>query len=342
MDKIRLGKTGLMVSKTSFGALPMQRVSMEEATALVRTAYENGINYFDTANSYSDSEEKLGVALKGIRQNVIISTKTGATDRDGAMAHIELSLRRMQTDYIDVLQFHNPKTLPDPNDENGAFAAALLAKKKGYVRHIGITNHRMAVAKQAVDSGNFETLQFPFCYLSTEPEFELVRECAEKDIGFIVMKGLSGGLLTNAKACYAFMQDYPNVVPIWGIQRMSELQEWIELTKQNPRIDNELQAIIDTDRAELAGNFCRGCAYCMPCAVDIPIPTAARMSLLLRRAPSEGFLTEEWAQDMAKIDSCIDCGACKARCPYDLDTPNLLRAMYDDYKQFRTDFLKNK
>ena len=218
IKKIRLGKTGLLVTKTAFGALPIQRISKADAVKLVRRAYDAGINYFDTANMYTDSEEKLGEALHDVRQNVVISTKSGGADKKTVQAHIEQSLRSLRTDYIDLFQFHNPAVLPDINDPDGPFAAALEAKQKGYIRHIGITNHRLKVAHEAIESGNGETLQFPFCYLATEKDLELVELCRQHDMGFIAMKGLSGGLLNNAEACYAFMQEHPDVVPIWGIQ----------------------------------------------------------------------------------------------------------------------------
>ncbi len=201
MEKVRLGRTELYVTKTSFGALPIQRISKTDAVRLVRQAYEAGINYFDTANMYTDSEEKLGAALHDVRQHVVISTKSGATDKKTALEHMELSLRRLRTDYIDLFQFHNPAVLPDIDDPNGAFAAALEMREKGYIRHIGITNHRLAVAREAIASGKFETLQFPFCYLASDQDLELVRLCREHDMGFIAMKGLSGGLLNNATAC---------------------------------------------------------------------------------------------------------------------------------------------
>lgn len=334
MEKIRLGKTDLWVSKMSFGALPVQRIDREAATRLLRRAYESGINYFDTANAYTDSEEKLGEALHDVRQNVILSTKSGATDKRTVAAHIELSLRRLKTDYIDLFQFHNPAVLPDIRDPDGAYAAALEAKQKGYIRHIGITNHRLKVAEAAIDSGNFETLQFPFCYLASEKEFALVRRCAEEDMGFIAMKGLSGGLLNNAEACYAFMQQYDHVVPIWGIQHEWELEEWLELTERNPRLTPELEQVIATDRKELAGNFCRSCGYCLPCAVGIDIPQAARMSALLRRSPYQPYMSDEWYARMHKIEDCIHCNACRSRCPYELDTPALLQRMLTDYDQF--------
>ena len=334
METIRLGRTDLMVSKTAFGALPIQRISKEDAVKLVRRAYDAGINYFDTANAYTDSEEKLGEALRGVRQNVVISTKSGGKDKKTVQAHIEESLRRLQTDYIDLFQFHNPAELPDINDPDGPFAAALEARQKGYIRHIGITNHRLKVAHAAIESGNFETLQFPFCYLATEKDLELVALCREHDMGFIAMKGLSGGLLNNAEACYAFMQEHPTVVPIWGVQHEWELDQWLELTERNPHLTPELQAVIDRDRRELAGNFCRSCGYCLPCTAGIDIPQAARMMQLLGRSPYRPYMSDEWYAKMHKIEECVHCDACKSRCPYGLDTPALLARQLQDYDAF--------
>ena len=334
MEKIRLGRTELMVSRTSFGALPIQRISKADAARLVRRAYDAGVNYFDTANAYTDSEEKLGFALHDVRKNVIISTKSAGTDKKTVLAHIEQSLRSLQTDYIDLFQFHNPAQLPDPADPDGAFAAALEMKEKGYIRHIGITNHRPKLAMEAVESGNFETLQFPFCYLAADTDFAIVEACRKADMGYIAMKGLSGGLLNNAEACYAFMREYPHVVPIWGIQHEWELDEWLELDQRNPRMTPELQAVIEKDRKELAGNFCRSCGYCLPCAAGIDIPQAARMNALLRRSPYQQYMTDTWYAKMHKIEECIHCDACKSRCPYGLDTPALLKLMLEDYDAF--------
>ena len=332
MNTIRLGRSELMVTKTAFGALPIQRISTAEAVKLVRRAYEGGINYFDTANMYTDSEEKLGLALKDVREKVIISTKSAATDKQGALAHIENSLRHLG--YIDLFQFHNPAVLPDISDPNGAFAAALEMKEKGYIRHIGITNHRHHIAKAAIESGNFETLQFPFCYLATDVDLELVELCKQADMGFIAMKGLSGGLLNNAAACHAFMQQYENVVPIWGIQRQEELDQWLSLAETSGAMTEELKAVIEKDRRELAGSFCRGCGYCMPCPAGIEINNSARMNMLLRRAPYRPYLTDEWYEKMHRIENCIHCDSCKSRCPYGLDTPALLQYMLKDYDEF--------
>lgn len=334
MKMVRLGRSELMVTKTSFGALPIQRISMDEAVKIVRKAYDGGVNYFDTANAYTDSEQKLGKAFEGIRQNVIISTKSGGSDKKTVAAHIENSLRSLKTDYIDLFQFHNPAKLPDINDPDGPFAAALEAKQKGYIRHIGITNHRPGVAKEAIESGNFETLQFPFCYLANDVDLELVELCKKNDMGFIAMKGLSGGLLNNAEACFAFMQQFDNVVPIWGVQHEWEMDQWLELDKKGAEMTDEIKAIIDKDRKELAGNFCRSCGYCLPCPAGIEIPNAARMAQLIRRSPYKPYMSDEWYAKMHKIEGCLHCNACKGRCPYGLDTPSLLQLNLKDYDEF--------
>lgn len=334
MKKVRLGRTELYVTKTAFGALPIQRIPKADAVKLVRRAVDSGINYFDTANMYTDSEEKLGEALNGIRDQVVISTKSAGKDKKTVQAHIEQSLRSLRTDYIDLFQFHNPAVLPDINDPDGVFSVVLEAKQKGYIRHIGITNHRLGVAREAIASGNFETLQFPFCYLAAPQDLELVEQCKAADMGFIAMKGLSGGLLNNAAACFAFMEQYPTVVPIWGIQREEELDQWLALAADPPALTPELQAVIDKDRQELAGDFCRSCGYCLPCAAGIDIPQAARMSALLRRSPYQPYMSDEWHAKMHQIENCIHCDACKSLCPYGLDTPALLQKMLKDYDEF--------
>lgn len=334
MEKIRLGKTELYVTRTSFGALPIQRVDFETAKAILRRAYEAGINYFDTAYVYSDSEDKIGYALSDVRENIILSTKVWATDYAGAREQLETSLRRMKTDYVDLIQFHNPAKMPDPNDENGAYRAMAEAKEKGLVRHIGITNHRLEVARQAIESGYFETLQFPYSYLSSPAEFDLAERCRTADMGFICMKALSGGLLTNARAVRAFFSRHDNVVPIYGIQSLEELEQWIELENNVPAYDDAIAAVIEKDRKELAGAFCRGCGYCMPCPVGIEINSAARMNMLLRRSPYQQYMTREYYAKMHRIDACLKCGKCKSKCPYGLDTPKVLEYMLKDYDAF--------
>lgn len=333
MEKVTLGSTGITVNKNGFGALPIQRITDEDAVKLIRKAYDAGIDFYDTARFYTDSEEKLGLAFEGIRDKVFIATKTAASNAEEFWEQLETSLHNLKTDYVDIYQFHNPAVCPKPGDGSGLYEAMLEAKKQGKVRHIGITNHRLAVANEAIESGLYETLQFPFCYLASEKDIELVKKCKEKNMGFIAMKALSGGLITNSKAAYAFEAQYDNVLPIWGVQREKELDEFISYIDNPPVMTEEIKALIEADRKELSGDFCRGCGYCMPCPAGIEINNCARMSLLLRRSPSELQLTEEVQEKMKKIENCLHCNQCKSKCPYGLDTPALLEKNYEDYKK---------
>ena len=334
MVNVTLGSTGITVNKNGFGALPIQRISTENAVALARKAYAAGITFFDTARMYSNSEEKLGEAFEGMREKVFIATKTGAVTVEDFWKDLETSLRNLKTDYVDIYQFHNPSFCPKPGDGTGLYEAMLEAKSQGKIRHIGITNHRLTVAKEAIESGLYETLQFPFCYLATEKDIELVEMCKKANMGFIAMKALSGGLITNARAAYAYLGQYENVLPIWGVQKETELDEFISFINEPPVMIAELEQLIEQDRNELSGEFCRGCGYCVPtCPAKIEINNCARMSLMLRRSPSKVWLSEEGQEKMKKIENCINCGICKTKCPYGLDTPNLLKKNYEDYKR---------
>ncbi len=334
MQKTRLGRTDLMVTRSSFGALPIQRISFDEARKILLKAYNGGINFYDTARMYTDSEEKLGYAFSDIRKDIIIATKSVATDKRTLLEHLETSLKNMKTDYVDILQLHNPGVLPDPEDPESSYAGMLEAKKKGMVRFIGITNHRIKTAVEAVESELYDTMQFPLSSLSSDIDLELVEVCRKKDVGLIAMKAMSGGLITNAASTFAFLRQFDNVVPIWGIQREAELDEFLELEKNPPVLNDELWEVIKRDRTELAGNFCRGCGYCMPCPAGIEIPTQARISLLIRRAPYQPFLSDEFKEKMELINKCIECGQCKNHCPYSIDTPNLLKLQLQDYNEF--------
>ena len=333
MTTVTLGRTGITVNKNGFGALPVQRVSQEEAACLLKKAYDGGITFFDTARAYTDSEEKLGRALSGERRHLYIATKTAATDTDQFWKDLETSLRLLRTDYIDIYQFHNPSFCPKPGDGSGLYEAMLKAREQGKIRFIGLTNHRLSVAGEAVKSGLYDTLQFPFCYLASGEEIGLVQGCRQKDVGFIAMKSLSGGLITNAAAAYAYAAQYENVLPIWGIQREEELDEFLRYVKEPPAMTEELKELIRRDREQLCGSFCRACGYCMPCPAGIEINTCARMSLLLRRSPSASHLSEAGQEKMRKVKDCLHCGRCSSKCPYGLDTPQLLLQNLKDYEE---------
>ena len=333
MKKVTLGRTGLVVAKNGFGALPIQRIGAAEAARLLRRALDGGFDYFDTARFYTDSEAKIGAALSDRRDRFTLATKTGAKTADAFWKDLETSLSLLKTDHIDVYQFHNLPFVPKPGDGSGLYEAMLKAREQGKIRFIGLTNHRIALARDAVESGLYDTLQFPFSYLSNDEERALVARCAERDVGFVAMKALAGGLVTDAALAYAFQDSVPNALPIWGIQRESELDDFIACGRDEPSLTPERLARIERDREELAGDFCRGCGYCMPCPAGIEINNCARMILMLRRAPHSVYLTDAMHEKMERIADCRHCGQCSRRCPYGLDTPALLAANLADYRE---------
>ena len=330
---LTLGKTGIRTPQNAFGALPIQRVDMAAAKEILMAAYEGGMRYFDTARAYTDSEEKLGETFGGMRDKIYIATKTMSKKPEDFWKDLETSLKLLKTDYIDVYQFHCADVVYAPDDGFGMYECMLKAKEEGKIRHIGITAHKIGIAEDAVKSGLYETLQFPFSYLSGKREEALVKLCEEHNVGFVCMKGLAGGLITNSKAAMAFTAQYKNALPIWGIQKMSELKEWLSYMDNVPQMTDDIREFIEKERKELSGNFCRSCGYCMPCPVGITINQCARMSLMLRRAPSKMWLTDYWQAEMKKIENCLHCNKCMSHCPYELNTPELLAKNYEDYKK---------
>lgn len=342
MKNITLGSTGITVPQNAFGALPVQRIPKNDAVHILRRAYDGGMRFFDTARAYTDSEEKLGAAFENMRDKIFIASKTQAVTPDKFWKDLETSLAALKTGYLDIYQFHCADRCYAPGDGTGMYEAMLEAKKKGMIRHIGITAHKIGVAEECAKSGLYETLQYPFSYLASDKELELVSLCREKNVGFIAMKALAGGLIRNSRAAMAYMTQFGNVLPIWGIQRESELDEWLALMENDAVMDEETAAFIENERKELCGDFCRGCGYCMPCPQGIMINQCARISLMLRRAPMEGWLSETMQEEMRRTENCIGCGACIKKCPYELNTPELLKKNYEDYKKILSEWEEKK
>lgn len=327
--EMRLGKTNLIVNKNGFGALPIQRRNEEDSIEILKKAYANGINFYDTARFYTDSEGKLGNAFEDVRENIYIATKTGRETPEEFWNDLETSLKELKTDYIDLYQFHNISFCPKENDE--LYKTMIEAKEEGKIKHIGITTHKITHAHEALESGLYETLQYPFSYLSGAEELELIEKCKKLDVGFIAMKGMGGGLIKNSKASFAYMNQFDNVLPIWGIQKLEELDEFLSYDT-NTILTDDLKEDIQKDKKELGVNFCRGCGYCMPCPEEINISLCSRMSLWLRRFPTEHNLDEKTQKIMEKTKDCTECYLCVDKCPYELDIPELLKANYEDYQ----------
>ncbi|UCC64833.1 MAG: aldo/keto reductase [Anaerolineae bacterium] len=321
METVRLGKTGLEVSRVGFGGIPIQRLSEGEAVKVVRRCLDLGITFLDTANNYTTSEERIGKAVAGRREQVVIATKTGARERATAQEHLGLSLKRLNTDYVDLWQFHNVSTFEAYEQvlgPDGAMAVAQDALRAGKVRHIGITSHSMDVALRAVPSGRFETLQFPFNFVTHEPAKELVPLAQAHDVGFIAMKPLAGGLLDDANLAIKYLLQFENVVPDPGIERPEEIEEIVEILTGSWELTSQERQELERFRGQVGTRFCRRCEYCQPCPEGVRIPIIMNLRSFWKRFPAERFFTGWIAEAVEVARRCVECGECEEKCPYHL------------------------
>lgn len=340
MEKIRLGKTDMMVTRLGFGGIPIQRLSEGEAVRVVQRCLELGLNYIDTANGYTTSEERIGKAVKGRRQDVIIATKTFPGDAETVTKNLDLSLKRLDTDYIDLYQFHginNKETLDKILDpENGLYLLFEKFKKAGKIRHIGITSHQIDAAKEQVKTGKFETMMFPFNVITNEPAKELLPLCRQYDVGFIVMKPLAGGMLNNASICFKYLMQFPDVVSIPGIEKVEEIEEIVKIyagpQKMTAAERKEMKRMVE----ELGDKFCRRCDYCQPCAQGIPISLVMTFPTFVKRLPPDWYLKNPMITgQMEKAANCTECGACESRCPFGLPIRQMIKENYRMFEQVK-------
>jgi hypothetical protein len=322
-----LAQTGIEITEFGFGGIPIIPLPREEAVAVVRHCFDLGITFFDTANMYPTSEEKLGIALKPVRKSVVLATKTAQRDAQGASAHIELSLRQLQTDWIDVYQLHNisnAEALDQVLAPEGAYAAAARARDAGKIRVIGFSSHSIAIAMQALRTGLFQTLQFPFNFIENDPARELFPLAVRNQAGIIGMKPLGGGLLERADLCFRFLQQHPEVVPIPGIRAAREADEIAALYRHPLPLSEADAKEMEAIRSALGPKFCHRCEYCMPCEQGVQISTVLMMKPAAKRLSPENV--QGWiGTAMETVDQCVECGACAEKCPYNLPIPDLLK-----------------
>ena len=334
METVRLGKTGLQVSRIGFGGIPIQRVSEEEAVAVVRTCLDLGITYIDTARAYTTSEERIGKAIAGRRDQVVLATKTVQRSPDKARADLELSLRLLGVDCIDLYQVHNVRNMDDfdrVTAPNGTLDAARDAQKAGLVRHIGATSHSMDVAQELVKCGHFETVMFPFNFVTSEPADQLVPLAREHDVGFIAMKPFAGGMLDNAELAFKYLLQFPDVVPIPGVQLQDEMRQIVQIVEGQRGMTDADRAEIERMRQELGTRFCRRCDYCQPCTEGIAISMVTMFEGNLKRFPLETVFSGWMAPVMEKAADCTKCGECESRCPYGLPIMEMVEQNYNRY-----------
>ena len=336
MKKIRLGATTLEISEIGFGGIPIIPLPREEAVSVVKHCFDLGITFFDTANMYPTSEEKLGVALKSVRNEVIIATKTAQRDAKGATDHLDLSLKQLQTDWIDVYQLHNVSNEEALNQvlaPQGAYEAVSKARDAGKIRFIGISSHSIATATEALKTGLFQTLQFPFNFIENDPADKLFPLATQNQVGIIGMKPLGGGVLERADLCFRFLQQHRYVVPIPGIRAKKEADEIIELYRNVEPLSEADLKDIENIRSALGEKFCHRCEYCMPCEQGVQISSVLMFQAAAKRLSREGV--KGWiGKAMQSVEQCIECGECEQKCPYHLPISDLLKenlALFNQY-----------
>jgi predicted aldo/keto reductase-like oxidoreductase len=329
MKKVRLGKTGLMVSRVGMGGIPIQRPPFDEAVKIINRALDLEVNFIDTALGYGDSEERIGKAITGRRDEVILTTK------GRELKHIDMSLKRLNTDYIDLWQFHNISSLEllkQVLGPGGGMKDAKEALRAGKIGHIGISSHTLEVAKKAVTSGQFETVQFPLNFIAREAADELVGLARDNDVGFIGMKPFAGGNITDARLAIGYVLQHENVVPDPGIERVEEIEEIVGLVDEGIELTDDDWARMDAARDELGSRFCRQCMYCMPCPNGVEIWLLTYMENLFRLWPRERVI-QIFGDDAETALNCIQCGECEKKCPYNLPIRELIKENYAFYKR---------
>ena len=331
MKTVRLGKTGLEVSRVGMGGIPLTRPPEAEAVKVIQRALDLGINFIDTAYGYGAgmSEERIGKAITGRREDVIIATKGWAPE------HLEVSLNRLNTDYIDLWQFHGINTFDALEKVTGSgMKTAQKALKEGTVRHIGFSSHSLKVAIKAVVTDLFETVQFPLNFLSNEAADELVSLAEEHDVGFIAMKPFAGGRIKDARLAIKYLLQFDNVVPDPGIERVEEIEEIVDIVKNEqwglaPQELKEIEEI----RAEIGTRFCRQCQYCMPCPQGVYICGVLYLQILWGLWPSDWFFSWGYVKHAVETaENCIQCGECEEKCPYNLPIREMIVENVEFYK----------
>ena len=333
MLKVNLGNTGLVVSKTAIGTVPFQRLNFDDSVRLLRRCYDGGVTYFDTSDNYGGSDSKLGAAFEGIRDKIVISTKISGTGYEKAWQSIKNSLAALGTDYIDLIQFHNPDIIQTV--ESGEYIAATEAKAAGLVRHIGFTNHNLERALEAAQSGLFETIQYPLSFLSTARDEELITLCSEKNLGLIAMKPFAGGVIREPELPFWYFRRHANVVPIYGIQRESELDALLALENGDMPPEAEINRRLEDGRQRYKNRFCRGCGCCEgACPHDIDVSYASRLGDFFYRNPPEKYKGDSWRKLIEKVELCENCGACTKACPYGLALQTAMQESLKTYRMF--------
>ncbi len=333
MEYITLGKTGLRVSRMGFGGIPIQRIDAAGTRALMERLHAVGVNYIDSARAYTVSEAFLGEALEGLRDQFVVATKSMARTKEAMEQDIATSLRNLRTEYIDLYQIHNPslKDLDTVIGPGGALEALLEAKAQGKIRHIGVTAHMASVFERALECDWVETVMFPYNIVETQGE-ALMRRAAQQGVGFICMKPLAGGAIEDATLALRFIAANPDSgVIIPGMYDEKEIEQNLAAVEDtSPLTEAELEKM-EAIRRELGTQFCRRCNYCQPCPQGVGIAGIFVLEGYLRRYGLGDWAKARYEATPKKAGDCVGCGACEARCPYQLPIREMLARCKEEF-----------
>jgi predicted aldo/keto reductase-like oxidoreductase len=326
-----------MVSRVGMGGIPITRPPLDEAIETINKGLDLGVNFIDTAIGYATSEARIGQAIEGRRDEVILTTKTGAKTRDQALANLDISLGNLRTDYLDIWQLHGVNTMESYNrimGPGGAYEAALEALGDGRVKHVGFSSHTLEVALQMVPGGAFEVVQFPFNFISREASDTLLPLAKKHDVGFIGMKPFAGGMIKDADLAIKYVLQYDNVVPDPGIEKMSDITEIVGIVNGSWALSQGERDEIEEIYKSTGNRFCRQCEYCGPCPNGVIIHGLMYLQHLYELWPPERFFTWRYVLDAVKSgENCTDCGLCEPKCPYDLPIREMIKEKLSFFKK---------
>ncbi len=328
MRRVILGKTGIEVNRLGFGGIPIQRVDEEHAVETVLYAVEKGLDFIDTARMYTTSEERIGKALKQTDRRVTLATKTPQKNSEGALADVEISLKNLQTDHIDLYQCHGVRNEEDYEgiiSKGGALEGLRKAKEEGLIGHIGLTSHSLDLLERVVDDGLFETIMLCFSFIETKALEKVIPMAVAKKVGLIAMKPFSGGVIDNPRLALKFALSHPDILVLAGVEHKEFIDRNWEVFQGSYELNPDERKEIDEIRKEYDKVFCRRCDYCQPCSEEIPIQMVLGIRSMVKRMGPSALQSPFLKSALEKAENCSECGECMSRCPYELPIPDLIK-----------------
>jgi predicted aldo/keto reductase-like oxidoreductase len=332
MKRMVLGRTGIEAVRLGFGGIPIQRLNEAEAVEVVKYALEKGMDFIDTSRVYTTSETRIGIALKETDKKAAVATKSFNRSADGIQKDVEISLKELQLDYIDVYQVHGISNEEDYRQimaPDGAVAGLLKAKEQGLIGHIGITSHSLDLLEKCLDDDVFETIMVCFSFLETAARDKVIPKALEKGVGIIAMKPLSGGVIESPEVALKWALSFPDILVLTGVEGKNLIdQNWKIFRGSYEMSDEEKQKLQEISK-EFDKKFCRRCDYCLPCEEEIPIQFVLGIRSMIRRMGTGALQTPMFKNMLEKAAGCTECGDCMERCPYDLPIPDMIKSNLD-------------